>query len=151
MDRRGRSVRFPFFSFSVHQTFVAGSALSRQIKKGTPLLLKGSVGSGKTHLAKGLISALTGLPKEDIVSPTYALKNEYRALCGARVIHYDLYLSQEGALGEDFWEDFEDPFAYVLIEWGEGLFNRQTASMVEISIVDRFYRSITFYPILSGD
>jgi len=76
------------------------------------------LGSGKTTLAKGLISGLGAAAEDDVLSPTFSLIHEYPG--PPKVYHIDLYrldrLPELETLGlEEIWEE---P-AIVLIEWGE--------------------------------
>ncbi len=105
-------------------TLALGRELARKIRAPLLVLLVGRLGSGKTTLAKGIISGLGVAAAEEVTSPTFTLVHQYGR--DPRVFHVDLYrvdTSREvETLGlEDLWER---P-AVVLVEWAEkfkGLF-----------------------------
>jgi tRNA threonylcarbamoyladenosine biosynthesis protein TsaE len=95
------------------------------------VLLSGELGSGKTTLAKGIISGLGAAREEDVTSPTFTLVHVFRVLprerprqgepsAGNKVYHVDLYrvadfhdletLGLEDALSEP---------AVLLVEWSD--------------------------------
>ncbi len=78
----------PFQSTSFNHTFDFGKNLSNSIEYGSVILLKGDLGSGKTTFCKGFASGL-GF-KDEILSPTYSILNEYR-ISGKNLYHFDLY------------------------------------------------------------
>ena len=101
-----------------------GRKLAGELRAPQLVLLIGKLGSGKTTLAKGLISGLGAAAAEEVTSPTFTLVHQFGR--NPKVFHVDLYHvdtpRQVETLGlEDLWEQ---P-AIVLIEWGEkfvGLF-----------------------------
>jgi tRNA threonylcarbamoyladenosine biosynthesis protein TsaE len=78
----------PFQSTSFNHTFDFGKNLSNSIEYGSVILLKGDLGSGKTTFCKGFASGL-GF-KDEILSPTYSILNEYQ-VNGKNLYHFDLY------------------------------------------------------------
>ena len=78
----------PFKSTSFHHTFDFGKNLSNSIEYGSVILLRGDLGSGKTTFCKGFASGL-GF-KDEILSPTYSILNEYE-ISGKNLYHFDLY------------------------------------------------------------
>ena len=78
----------PFQSTSFNHTFDFGKNLSNSIEYGSVILLKGDLGSGKTTFCKGFASGL-GF-KDEILSPTYSILNEYQ-FNGKNLYHFDLY------------------------------------------------------------
>ena len=78
----------PFQSTSFNHTFDFGKNLSNSTEYGSVILLKGDLGSGKTTFCKGFASGL-GL-KDEILSPTYSILNEYQ-VNGKNLYHFDLY------------------------------------------------------------
>lgn len=96
-----------------------GTDLASRLKGGDTVLLDGSIGAGKTHLARAIIASLLPVP-EDIPSPTYTLVQTY-AGPGFEIWHADLYrLTDSNALAEI---GLTDAFgeALVLIEWPDRL------------------------------
>ena len=93
-----------------------GRDFARLLKPGDVVLFKGDMGAGKTVLCKGIAQGL-GI-EEEVLSPTYALMNDY---CG-KLYHYDCYRLESGeraeALGlcDYFYMD-----GVCLIEWAENI------------------------------
>jgi tRNA threonylcarbamoyladenosine biosynthesis protein TsaE len=102
---------------SEDETIELGRRIARDLPRRVVVLLIGNLGAGKTTLAKGIISALTTAPPEEVSSPTFTLIHEYGE---AKVYHIDLYRldtpEQVATLGLD---EIFDRDAVVLIEWGE--------------------------------
>ena len=68
-----------FLSRSPEETAAFGEALARGLGAGSVILLRGSLGAGKTTLARGLARGF-GLEDPMLVSsPSFTLVNEYRA------------------------------------------------------------------------
>lgn len=110
-----------FISHSPAQTERVGQRLGEQLRSGDLVLLVGTFGVGKTHLAKGIAR---GLGAVDLVtSPSFVLVNEYRA--GPRhaampIYHVDLYrLAAEAELATIGLEELWDDDGVCLIEWPE--------------------------------
>lgn len=76
-----------FESKSVADTLALGRRLGNVCKPGTVISLRGSLGAGKTVIAKGVAEAL-GIT-EAIVSPTFTLVQEYEGTMP--MYHMDLY------------------------------------------------------------
>jgi tRNA threonylcarbamoyl adenosine modification protein YjeE len=95
-----------------------GQALARVLGAGDCVLLEGSIGAGKSHLARALIRALRD-PDEEVPSPTFTLVQTYPG--NPDIWHADLYrlthpdevheLGLEAAFGD----------AICLIEWPDRL------------------------------
>ncbi len=99
-------------------TLEVGRRLAGRLKPGQVVALYGDLGSGKTHLAKGICAGL-GLDPDHVTSPTFALINEY---VGKKwtVYHFDTYrlksLDEFLALG---YEEYFEGDGVCLIEWPE--------------------------------
>ena len=96
-----------------------GILLAGLVGPGDTLLLHGSIGAGKTHLARALIQARLGRA-EDVPSPSFTLVQTYAA-DGTDIWHADLYrLSHPDEVLE---LGLEDAFATAicLIEWPDRL------------------------------
>ncbi|HEX5033124.1 MAG TPA: tRNA (adenosine(37)-N6)-threonylcarbamoyltransferase complex ATPase subunit type 1 TsaE, partial [bacterium] len=62
---------------------------AERLRDGGHVALEGDLGAGKTCFAKGVIAALTGVPPDEIPSPTFTLVEEYPGRL--KVYHVDLY------------------------------------------------------------
>jgi len=104
-----------FFSDSPQDTFSLGRRIASCLRAGSTVALEGELGSGKTHLVKGIADGL-GVT-ETVTSPTYTIINEYKS--SPVLYHIDAY-----RLLND--EDFENSGGVEiinsggvsLIEWG---------------------------------
>ncbi|MEP3244084.1 MAG: tRNA (adenosine(37)-N6)-threonylcarbamoyltransferase complex ATPase subunit type 1 TsaE [Sneathiella sp.] len=98
------------------------------------LVLKGTLGAGKTAFARALIRALVSA-NIDVPSPTFNLLLTYDSPSGP-VFHYDFYRLEDP---EEVWElDIEDAYdeGITLMEWAEKLedLGPQNALTVDIAI-----------------
>ncbi len=100
------------------------AVLDRVYEKGedraSVILLEGDLGAGKTTFTKSLASAL-GIPQEEVHSPTFILKKEYRASHPRfkRLIHVDAYRfnTPQEAKVLRLEEDMKDKQAVIVVEW----------------------------------
>jgi tRNA threonylcarbamoyladenosine biosynthesis protein TsaE len=79
-------------SESIEETIEFGSSIGEQLKPGDVVTLQGPLGSGKTHLVKGIAEAL-GIDKEQVHSPTYSLIHEYSS--DIPLYHFDCYRMED--------------------------------------------------------
>jgi tRNA threonylcarbamoyladenosine biosynthesis protein TsaE len=94
-----------------------GAALAAVLPPGTTVALCGTLGAGKTRLVQA-IAAACGVPREQVVSPTFVLCQQYH---GTREInHLDAYRIRDEdefrALGI---EELIDSNAITIIEWAD--------------------------------
>lgn len=95
--------------------------LAPLLRPGDTLLLSGSLGAGKTHLARALIRAHLQAPGEPVPSPSFTLVQTYSAPDGTEIWHADLYrLGDPGEVAELGLEDAMGS-AICLIEWPDRL------------------------------
>ncbi|MBO8436439.1 MAG: tRNA (adenosine(37)-N6)-threonylcarbamoyltransferase complex ATPase subunit type 1 TsaE [Spirochaetes bacterium] len=129
-------------SCSEKETEEAGFKLGSTLRRGDVITLTGSLGAGKTVLAKGIARAL-GI-KEAIVSPTFTLVQEYEGR--EKLYHLDLYrLSGEDEFESMGGEEFLYPDGITLIEWAEkiGSMLPDDAFHVDIEIMNDGKREIS--------
>lgn len=110
---------------SLEDTARLGSLLAQVLRPGMALLMKGSLGAGKTTLVRELCRALGW---KRTCSPTFALVNEY-ARARIPVAHADLYRVDQ-ADGRDFgFDDYLDDGWILIIEWPERLIREDFAEV----------------------
>jgi len=105
-------------SKSPGQTIELGRKIGERLKGGEIVAVCGALGSGKTHLIKGIATGAGAKDSKDVTSPTFVIVKEY----GGRldIYHIDAYrldsIAEFEMLGFD---DFCYPQSVVLIEWGD--------------------------------
>ena len=81
------------------------------------LLLKGNLGVGKTTFTKCLLEIMKS--KDEVISPTYSLMNEYLTPNG-KVFHFDLYrISDLEELFDIGIEEYLESGILTIMEWPE--------------------------------
>ncbi|MDR1411068.1 MAG: tRNA (adenosine(37)-N6)-threonylcarbamoyltransferase complex ATPase subunit type 1 TsaE [Spirochaetaceae bacterium] len=126
---------------SPEQTEALGEKLAKYLKAGTVVALRGTLGTGKTCLAKGIARGL-GV-KETVTSPTYTIICEYEGTLP--FYHIDAYrLSGDGEFealgaGELLYGE-----GVTVIEWSERvpLSVPPEAWVIELSLLDEGGRKI---------
>jgi tRNA threonylcarbamoyladenosine biosynthesis protein TsaE len=109
---------FKIISSSPEDTIELGRKIGSQLKGGEVIALCGSLGSGKTHLIKGVAAGAGAKDHRNVNSPTFVIVNEYAGRLD--IYHIDAYrlnsVSEFEMLGFD---DFCYPRSVVLIEWAD--------------------------------
>jgi len=110
---------FSFTTDSPQKTIDLGQQIGSQLKGGEVIALVGPLGSGKTHLIKGIVK---GLGAEDapneVTSPTFVLVNEYP--CRLDVFHIDAYrINSIKEFEQIGFDDYCYSGSVVLIEWAD--------------------------------
>lgn len=120
-----------FITHSAEESIARGREIAKQLRPPLLVLLKGDLGSGKTTLAKGLISGLGAAREEDVTSPTFNLVHEFSSPGSEgtapqagqesfKVYHVDLYRVESFQGLESLGlEDALSEKAIVIIEWPE--------------------------------
>jgi len=103
---------------SPDETIEFGRNLGSQLRGGEVIALCGPLGSGKTHLIKGIAAGAGAKDQKQVNSPTFVIVNEYVGRLD--IYHIDAYrldsVSEFEMLGFD---DFCYPLSVVLIEWAD--------------------------------
>ncbi len=126
---------------STEETEALGRKVGNALKKGDVVSLRGSLGAGKTVIAKGIARSL-GID-EAIVSPTFTLVQEYDGR--EKLYHLDIYrLSGEDEFESMGGEEFLYPDGITLIEWSEKIDSMlpDGTIYIDITISDDLSRSI---------
>jgi tRNA threonylcarbamoyladenosine biosynthesis protein TsaE len=119
----------PVLTIETHapeQTTALGTRLGAGLRAGDVILLRGDLGAGKTHFARGIAAGL-GIPGP-IPSPTFTLVYEYEGVnaAGQRVplAHIDLYrLNEGGELDSVGLDEYVGGGWAAVIEWPERAVN----------------------------
>ena len=122
-------------SLSVNQTLKLGKKIARNLAPGDIILLSGSLGAGKTVLAKGIAQGL-GINKNDVVSPTFVLLRVYS---GKHLLqHFDFYRIKSPqdilALG---LQEYLYADAVTVIEWPERLKYLLPKEFLKIKLISK--------------
>lgn len=121
MSRKCNENQFQIVTNSPEQTVKLGASIGSALKGGEILALTGPLGSGKTHLIKGIASAARATDQNSVNSPTFVIVNEYHRPDGSLdIYHIDAYriasIAEFERLGFD---DLCYPSSVVLIEWAD--------------------------------
>lgn len=108
----------PFTTDSAEATQAFGQTLARHLKPGTILCFFGDLAAGKTTLIKGIVQELTGIPKDQVSSPTFTYLHIYPG--DINVYHFDLYrLKDEDEFLSMGFEEMLRANGVCCIEWSE--------------------------------
>ncbi|UCG46875.1 MAG: tRNA (adenosine(37)-N6)-threonylcarbamoyltransferase complex ATPase subunit type 1 TsaE [Phycisphaerales bacterium] len=105
-------------SESPEQTIYIGRRIGQKLRGGEIIGICGPLGSGKTHLIKGIAAGARAGAPSDVNSPTFVIVNEYKGRLD--LYHIDAYrlnsIAEFEMLGFD---DFCYPESVVVIEWAD--------------------------------
>lgn len=115
------------------ETLQLGRLLGAALPRETLVCLFGELGAGKTTLTKGIVSAATGTPQQEISSPTFTYLNIYSG--EKNVYHFDLYRldDPEGFFDMGFDEYFQAD-GICCMEWSERLGDELPRNRFEIHL-----------------
>ncbi|MFA5092875.1 MAG: tRNA (adenosine(37)-N6)-threonylcarbamoyltransferase complex ATPase subunit type 1 TsaE [Candidatus Omnitrophota bacterium] len=122
-------------SHSVNQTLKIGKQLGRKLQGSEIILLSGTLGAGKTVLAKGIAQGL-GINKNNVISPTFVLLRVHK---GRHILqHFDLYRAKTTddifGLGYD---EYLYSAAVTVIEWPERLKFLLPKEFIKIKLISK--------------
>ena len=105
-------------SNSSEETIELGRKIGSQLKGGEVIAVCGALGSGKTHLIKGIAEGAGAKDNRRVNSPTFVIVNEYAGRLD--IYHIDAYrlnsIAEFEMLGFD---EYCLPESVVLIEWAD--------------------------------
>jgi tRNA threonylcarbamoyladenosine biosynthesis protein TsaE len=105
-------------SNSPEETIELGRRIGSQLKGGEVIGVCGLLGSGKTHLIKGIAAGAGAQDSKQVNSPTFVIVNEYSGRLD--IYHIDAYrlnsIAEFEMLGFD---EYCHPQSVVLIEWAD--------------------------------
>ena len=110
-------MNFDIVSHSAEETIELGCRIGEQLRGGEVFAVCGQLGSGKTHLVKG-VAAGAGAEQRDVNSPTFVIVNEYSGRLD--IYHVDAYRLETIAEFENIgFDDFCYEGSVVLVEWAD--------------------------------
>jgi len=138
-----------FEVYSVDDTNLLGINLGKLLKSGDIICLTGDLGTGKTHITKGIAEGLN--INDTITSPTFTIVNEYE---GGRLKlnHFDVYrVSDPDEIYAIGFDDYIFSDAVSIIEWANYIEEILPHDLLHIKIEKDFakgedYRNITLTP-----
>lgn len=110
---------FPTVTASSDETQALGRTLADRLDPGSVVALYGALGTGKTHLVKGMAEGL-GLSPSDVRSPTFTILHTYDE--GRHPLHhFDAYRVQtpDEFVELGFEEYVADETGITCIEWAD--------------------------------
>lgn len=109
---------FEIISNSPEETIELGHRIGSQLKGGEVIGICGLLGSGKTHLIKGIAAGAGAEDSKLVNSPTFVIVHEYAGRLD--IYHIDAYrlnsIAEFEMLGFD---EYCRPQSVVLIEWAD--------------------------------
>ena len=116
-DKRDKGA-FEATTESPVETLRLGRLLGEILPPGSFVALVGTLGAGKTLLAKGIAGGLGVEDEREVTSPSFVLVNEYRGRIP--VFHLDLYRLESFAAVEGIgWDEFVCGPGVTLVEWAD--------------------------------
>lgn len=134
---------------SVEQTTAIGLELGKLLKSGDIVCLTGDLGTGKTHITKGIAKGL-GID-DHITSPTFTIVNEYDS-GRLKFYHFDVYrVSDPDEIYAIGFDDYIFSDGVSVIEWANYIEDILPNEYLHIHIeknLDKVenFRSITLKP-----
>ena len=106
---------------SASETIELGRKIGTSLKGGEVFALIGNLGTGKTHLIKGITLGLEADNSDQVSSPTFVLVNEYFGREGLiHIYHIDAYRIETEAEFESLgFDEYCRPDSVVLVEWAD--------------------------------
>lgn len=100
---------------SISETTNIGEALGKLLNAGDIICLTGDLGTGKTHITKGIAKGLN--VTDNITSPTFNIVNEYDS-GRLKLNHFDVYrVSDPDEIYAIGFDDYIFSDAVSIIEW----------------------------------
>ena len=138
-----------FYVNSLEETTKLGFLIGKLVHSGDILCLTGDLGTGKTHITKGIAK---GLEIDDhITSPTFTIVNEYDS-GRLKLNHFDVYrVSDPDEIYAIGFDDYIFSEAVSIIEWANYIEDILPNEFLHIKIekdLDKGidFRKITLFP-----
>ena len=116
---------------NAQETIDFAKTIGEKLIGGDVVAYKGGLGAGKTTFTRGLAMGM-GLPDE-VISPTFALVNEYRGK--TNLYHFDMYriISEESLETTGFYEYMTEDNV-LAIEWSENILEALPKNTIFITL-----------------
>lgn len=120
-----------FLSKNVEETIALGKKIGSMVRAGDIICIDGELGSGKTHLTKGLAIGLD--INEYITSPTFTIVNEYEGRL--KLYHFDVYRVNDPDEIENIgFDEYIFGEGVSIIEWAKLIEELIPAERIQINI-----------------
>ena len=125
---------FDVTSKSPEETIELGRKIGSQLKGGEVVAICGALGSGKTHLIKGIAAGAGAAEAGKVTSPTFIIVKEYTGRLN--IYHIDAYRLDSIAEFEMIgFDDYCRPESVVVIEWADKIESAlQTINYIQIEL-----------------
>lgn len=111
-----------------------GESLAGLLRAGDLLVASGGLGAGKTTFTQGLARGLR--VEGAVISPTFVLSRVHRSRTGGPdLVHVDAYRLGSAAEVDDLDLAASSAHAVTLVEWGQGLVEGLSDSVLHVDIV----------------
>ena len=132
---------------SIHELIIIAEKLINAFPEKRVFAFYGKMGAGKTTFIQAICKYLGST--DNVISPTFALINEYQSAQNGPVYHFDFYRIND--ISEAFDLGYEDYFyssSYCFIEWPEKVEQLlpDDAVTVKLEVDDNENRFITTFP-----
>jgi len=106
---------------SAAETIELGRKMGEALTGGEVFALIGNLGTGKTHLIKGIAAGLGADESDGVSSPTFVIVNEYFGREGViHIYHIDAYRMESVAEFQSLgFDEYCRPDSVVLVEWAD--------------------------------
>jgi tRNA threonylcarbamoyladenosine biosynthesis protein TsaE len=109
---------FKIVSNSPEETIELGRKIGAKLKGGEIIAVCGALGSGKTHIIKGIAEGAEAGDSREVTSPTFVIVNEYTGRLD--IYHIDAYrLNSTGEFEMIGFDDYCGGESVVVIEWAD--------------------------------
>ncbi len=147
MTGPGEKDTLEIISNSAAETVQLGRRIGEALKGGEVIALIGPLGSGKTHLIKGIAEGAGATDANRVSSPTFVIVNEYLSTSALLdVYHVDAYRIQSIAEFEMLgFDEFCRGDSVVVIEWADKVaaaLQNIDLIQIELSHIDETHRRI---------
>ncbi len=147
MTGPGEKDTLEIISNSAAETVQLGRRIGEALKGGEVIGLIGPLGSGKTHLIKGIAEGAGATDANRVSSPTFVIVNEYLSTSALLdVYHVDAYRIQSIAEFEMLgFDEFCRGDSVVVIEWADKVaaaLQNIDLIQIELSHIDETHRRI---------